>query len=90
MVNAIDFRNTLQATLVGEPPGEKPNSYQENRTMQLPRSKLVISYSTKYYKFLELDAEAVLPDQVIAPTWEAFKDGRDEPLEWIVQAARRQ
>ena len=89
MVNAIDFRKMLGATLVGEPPGEKPNSYQENDEMVLPRSKIVISYSTRYYTFLEADADAVMPDQLIAPTFEAFGDGRDEPLEWILKAAYR-
>ena len=68
MVNAIDFRNLLGAVLVGEPPGEKPNSYQENDGMELPRSKM--------------------PDQLITPTWEAFRDRRDEPLEWIARQKR--
>lgn len=86
MVNAIDLRNLLGATLVGEPPGEKPNSYQENDEMVLPRSKIVISYSTRYYTFLEPDADAVMPDQLIAPTFEAFRDRRDEPLEWVLKA----
>jgi hypothetical protein len=89
MVNAIDFRNLLGATLVGEPPGEKPNSYQENDEMVLPRSKMTISYSTKYYTFLDRDADAVMPDQLIAPTFVAFRDGRDEPLEWILKAIQK-
>jgi hypothetical protein len=88
MVNAIDFRDQLGAVLVGEPPGEKPNSFQEVDSMELPKSKLVVSYSTKYYKFLKQDADAVMPDQLIAPTWEALRDGRDEPLEWILGRTR--
>jgi hypothetical protein len=28
----------------------------------------------------------VMPDQLIAPTWEAFRDGRDEALEWILRS----
>ena len=86
MVNAFDFRNMLDATLVGEPPGEKPNSYQENDEMVVARSKIVVSYSTRYYTFLEPDADTVLPDQLIAPSFEAVRDGRDEALEWIPQA----
>ena len=85
MVNAIDFRTVLQATLVGEPPGERPNSYQENDDMQLPHSKLLVSYSTKYDKFLPEDVPAVMPDQSIEPTWEAFESRRDPALEWILQ-----
>jgi hypothetical protein len=89
MVNAIDFRNMLGATLVGEPPGEKPNSYQENDEMVLPRSRMAVSYSTKYYQFLDQDADAVTPDQLITPSFAAFRDGRDEPLEWILKAIQK-
>lgn len=53
MVNSIDFKKETNAILLGEPPGEKPNSYSENDEMKLPNSKLVISYSTRYYKFLD-------------------------------------
>jgi len=48
MVNAIDFRNETNALLVGEPAGERPNSYSENDEMTLPNSRLVVSYSTRY------------------------------------------
>jgi hypothetical protein len=55
MVNAIDFRNNTNAILVGEPIGERPNSYSENDEMTLPNSRLVVSYSTRYYKFVDED-----------------------------------
>jgi hypothetical protein len=84
MVNAIDFRKETHALLVGEPIGERPNSYSENDEMTLPNSRLVVSYSTEYYKFLEEDLPAVLPDQRIDPDWAAFKAGRDPVMEWIL------
>ena len=65
MVNAIDFRKETNAILVGEPIGERPNSYSENDEMTLPNSRLVVSYSTRYYKFLDEDVPAVLPDMRI-------------------------
>ena len=49
MVNATDFRKSTNALLVGEPIGERPNSYSENDEMTLPHSKVVVSYSTRYY-----------------------------------------
>src|SRR5215203_4503250 len=58
MVNAIDFKKETNAIIIGEPPGEKPNSYSENDEMKLPNSGLIISYSTKYYKFLDKDVPA--------------------------------
>jgi hypothetical protein len=81
LANAVDFRKDTQAILVGEPIGERPNSYSENDEMTLPNSKLVISYSTRYYKFVEEDVPAVLPDIRIDPTWPDWKAGKDAALE---------
>ncbi len=84
MVNAIDFRKETSALLVGEPIGERPNSYSENDELTLPNSRLVVSYSTRYYQFLDEDVPAVMPDQRIDPAWEAWKAGRDPVMEWIL------
>lgn len=86
MVNAIDFRKETNAILVGEPIGERPNSYSENDEMTLPNSRLVVSYSTRYYKFLEEDAPAVQPDKRIDPNWVDFQAGRDPVMEWILSS----
>ena len=84
MVNAIDFRKDTQAILVGEPIGERPNSYSENDEMTLPNSRVVVSYSTRYYRFLDEDVPAVVPDQRIDPSWVDFKAGRDPVLDWVL------
>lgn len=84
LANAVDFRKDTQAILVGEPIGERPNSYSENDEMTLPNSKLIVSYSTRYYQFVEEDVPAVLPDVRIDPTWPDFKAGRDAALERIL------
>jgi hypothetical protein len=86
LANAIDFRKDTNAILVGEPIGERPNSYSENDEMTLPNSRLIVSYSTRYYKFLDEDAPAVIPDKRIDPTWTDFKAGRDPVMEWILSA----
>jgi hypothetical protein len=54
--------------------------------MTLPHSRLVMSYSTKYYKFVDEDVPAVMPDQRIDPEWTAFRAGRDPVMEWILAA----
>jgi hypothetical protein len=84
LANAIDFRNDTNAILVGEPIGERPNSYSENDEMTLPNSRLVVSYSTRYYKFVDEDVPAVIPDKRIDPTWLEFREGRDPVLEWAL------
>ena len=84
MVNAIDFRKEMQAVLVGEPTGGRPNSYSEHGEFRLPNSKLTVGYSTRYYKFQETDSDAVMPDKLIEPDWVSYKEGRDPVLEWIL------
>jgi hypothetical protein len=86
LANAVDFRKDTNAILVGEPIGERPNSYSENDEMKLPNSRIVVSYSTKYYKFVDEDVPAVIPDKRIDPTWPEFRAGRDPVMEWILTA----
>jgi hypothetical protein len=85
MVNAIDFRNDAHAVLAGATIGEKPNSYSENDEMTLPASHLLVSYSTRLYKFVPDDAPNVVePDQRVEQTWADTKAGRDAALEWAL------
>ena len=84
MSNAAQFRTTTKAILVGQPIGERPNSYQEPRQFSLPNSHLVVRYSTRYYKFADKGDNVVLPDKEIIPTWEDHKGGRDPVLEWVL------
>lgn len=84
MVNALDFRKELNAILIGEPTGGRPNSYSENDEFRLPNSNLEVSYSTRYYKFQDTDTPAVMPDKIIEPSWESYPSGRDVVMEWIL------
>jgi hypothetical protein len=73
------------AMLVGQPIGEKPNSYQESRRMTLPNSHLVVGYSVRFYKFVESGENAIRPDQEIIPSRADYKAGRDPVLEWVLK-----
>jgi len=84
MVNAIDARRELNAILVGEPTGSKPNSYSENDEFKLPNSRLEVSYSTRYYKLQESDTPSLMPDKLIEPVWDLYRAGRDQAIEWIL------
>jgi hypothetical protein len=85
MTNAADLHLQTNATLVGEPIGERPNSYQEVRFFPLPNSRLRVGVSTEYYEALPGagDPEAVAPDVSAPPTWRRFSRGQDDALEWI-------
>jgi hypothetical protein len=91
MVNAIDFRSRCHALLVGEPIGERPNSYSERRVTRLPHSRIGVTYSVRWYAFQSDSAPpAVMPDAVVAPTWDDWRAARDPVLEWsLAHRARR-
>jgi hypothetical protein len=84
MVNALDLRRNVNAVLVGEPTGGRPNSYSEHGEFLLSNSGLRVSYATRYYQFVAEGDTAVLPDVHIQPTWEQFRSGRDPVLDWIL------
>jgi hypothetical protein len=85
MTNAADLRLRTSATLVGEPIGERPNSYQEVRFFNTPNSHLRLGVSIKFYEALPGagDPEAVTPHVSRPPTWKRFARGEDDALEWV-------
>lgn len=84
MTNTTDFRRETEAILVGEPPGARPNGYQELSGFTLPNSKLQTHCAILHYRFQPGDSDLVLPDKRIDPDWNARKAGRDETLEWVL------
>jgi hypothetical protein len=87
MSNAAHFRERTAAILVGEPIGERPNSYQEKREVTLPNSHLVMTYSTKLYTFVAKEGEnRISPDVLVPTSWSDFKAGRDPVLEYVMAA----
>jgi hypothetical protein len=83
-VNAHDLRSETNSILVGGPTGMRPTHYGEHAEFRLPNSGFRVSYSTQYYRFgVETDS-AVIPDQLIEPTWGEFRAGRDPVMEWIL------
>ena len=85
MTNAADLRLRTNATLVGEPIGERPNSYQEVRSFNTPNAHLRVGVSIKFYEALPGtgDPEAVTPHVSHPPTWARFARGDDDALEWV-------
>ena len=84
VVNTVDFRKEMNAIVVGEPTGGRPNGYSEHGEFQLPNSHFVVSYSSRYYKFQDQDTPAVMPDKLIEPDWQSYKAGRDPVMDWIL------
>jgi len=81
---ARDLKHQAHATLVGEPTGQKPNSYGELQTFELPNSRLTVNYSTKYFALADRgDPPSYAPDQVIAMSAADLQAGRDPVMDWI-------
>lgn len=85
MNNAAQFHTQTAALLVGQEIGEKPNSYQEPRSMTLPNSHLTVRYSTRFYRFAPDGDNAIRPDHAIIPTWADYKAGSDPVLAWVLK-----
>lgn len=81
---AYDLKHQAHALLVGEPTGQKPNSYGDVKTFPLPNSKLVVSHSTKYFKLADSgDPASYPPDHAVAMTSADLQAGRDPLMDWI-------
>jgi hypothetical protein len=86
MANAAHFRKRTKAILVGQPVGEKPNSYQEAREVILPNSQWVARYSVRFYRFVRGDENLIRPDRDVEETWADFQAGRDPVMDWVLHA----
>ncbi len=83
MDNAIRFRTTTRATLVGEPTGGKPNQFGNISQRYLPKSGFGFPVSTKYYEFDPSDPPSVAPDVQVVLKSADFFAGRDPVMEKV-------
>ncbi|MGB8958292.1 MAG: hypothetical protein WCC00_04685 [Candidatus Aminicenantales bacterium] len=84
ILNALDLRKKTEAVFYGEPTGGKPNHYGEIETLTLPHLKLGVSYSTKYFQFVEGDDPSLMPDVLVELTLDDYLALRDPALEAIL------
>jgi hypothetical protein len=80
------FANLLeawtQATLVGEPSGQRPSQYGDHRPLVLPASHLTVNISTVFHQAPnEFDQRSFVPPAIYAPlTAAAYREGVDPAL----------
>lgn len=81
LLNAMELKTRLGATLVGEPTSGKPNHYGEVKTFRLPRSRLMVQYSTKFFQRVPGDPETLVPDVTVPSRAAELLAGKDPALE---------
>lgn len=82
--NAAQFRQMLNAKVIGEPTGSNPTGYQDMGEFELPNSGMVVTYSKRFFRFQAEVTSGVRPDVFIPYDWEAYSNGRDNMLEWVL------
>ncbi len=83
ILNTLDFLKNTDAVIVGEGTGGRPNHYGEVKRFVLPESKLVVSYSSKYFKVIEEDPSSIVPEIEALLYFKDFMNGIDPALEAI-------
>jgi hypothetical protein len=84
LLNAISLRQQTQATFVGEATGGKPNHFGEVGSFRLSNSRLLVSYSKKFFTTVPGDPASLFPDTTIELASRDYFAGRDPVMENIL------
>jgi hypothetical protein len=85
LLNAMDLRKRLHARLVGEATGGSLSGYGEVEYFRLPNSKLLVQYTTKYFRLKNRNA-SLEPDLPAVTTAQSLRERRDVALEAALAA----
>lgn len=84
VLNSIELMEAFNPIFIGEPSGGKPNHFGEVERFTLPNSKLRVSYSTKYFNWLQDDPSSIIPNTIIEVSSEDLLQGIDPVLDYIL------
>ena len=82
-VNTAQYRQLLNATIVGEPTGGNPNGPQDMGSFTLPSSGLLVTYSKRIFRLQDKNSAGITPDIEVMTTWPDYKAGLDKALETV-------
>jgi hypothetical protein len=86
VLNAIELKKKLGATLVGTPTGGSPNGYGEIKMFELTNSHLRGQYSTKLFSDDLYRGQTVTPDLPVHVTSADWFGGRDPAMDAVLAA----
>ena len=82
--NAAQFKQILNAKLVGETTGGNPYGYQDADRFLLPNSNWTVQYTKRLFRMQDNQTNGLVPDIKIESDWSDYKQNRDKQLEWIL------
>jgi len=80
VMNAVDLKRNSTAILIGEATSGNINHYGEVRGFTLPKSKIVIAYSTRYWESWKGKKGPLKPDTDVKYSIKNYVKGKDEAL----------
>ena len=83
IINTVDFINSAEVVIIGEETGGRPNHYGEVKRFVLPESRLVVSYSTRYFSLLEENPSTITPEILAPISFQDYLMGRDPAMEAV-------
>lgn len=89
LIHAMELKRLLNATILGEPSGGKPNFYGGSDSRYLPNSCLRINFARSHRKTTsdesESNANTLMPDVIFPVTFQSTTSGTDPIFNWILQ-----
>ncbi len=83
-VDALKFKQELGATVMGESPGQRPNSYIESTPITLPNSKIQAGVGSNLVNLQEDSDEYLTLDLEVKQLFITLNEGKDDVIEWIL------
>ncbi|HMI04858.1 MAG TPA: hypothetical protein VK541_20385 [Pedobacter sp.] len=80
VMNAVELKKNSNAMFIGEATSGNINHYGEVRGFSLPKSKIVIAHSTRYWETWKGKKGPLKPDTDVKYSIKNYIDGRDEAL----------
>jgi len=80
LMNAVELKRNSNAIFIGEATSGNINHYGEVRGFYLPKSKIVIAYSTRYWETWKGKKGPLKPDIGVKYSIKNYTEGKDEAL----------
>ncbi len=86
----IFFKTYTKAILIGEPTGDRPNHFATKKPLRLPKTGLILSYSSKITQLVAEDPPALAPEILVPMSFQSFLEGRDPVLDYLRKNKNKQ